>query len=62
MNEELKALEGISAPSLKEFWAWVKKTFTPAYRNEIEHYLSQATDHGDLEYRIKVLTRRGLLC
>ena len=60
MYEELKPLEGVSIPNLS-FWEWVKETFTPSYRNEIHDYLSQACDHVDLEERMRVLARRGML-
>ena len=45
--------------TLKEFWAWVQRTFTPTYRSEIEDYLSQSVDRIDLENRINLLMRRG---
>jgi hypothetical protein len=46
---------------LADFWAWVKKTFTPAYQSEIEEYLSHSTDHFDLENKMKLLRQRGLI-
>lgn len=60
MYEELKPLEGVSIPNLS-FWKWVKETFTPSYRDEIQEYLSQASDHADLEQRMQVLARRGMI-
>lgn len=60
MYEELSPLEGISEPRVS-FWSWVKETFTPAFQDEVNHYLSQATDHADLEQRMNYLARRGLL-
>ncbi len=48
-------------PDLSEFWDWVKRTFAPYYRTEIEAYLAEATDHADVEHRIKILQRRGMI-
>lgn len=61
MYEELKPLEGISPPQFREFWIWVKKTFTPSYRDEIHNYLSEAADIYELERRMKVLETRGMI-
>lgn len=61
MHEELKPLEGVSTPTLKDFWKWVLETFTPSYQDEINSYLSQATDHADLEQRMRTLSNRGML-
>lgn len=44
-----------------DFWGWVKKTFTISYQDEISSYLSQATDHADLEFRMQTLARRGMI-
>ena len=41
MSDSLDALSGVETPSLTDFWQWVKKTFTPAYRSEIEAYLAE---------------------
>jgi hypothetical protein len=46
---------------LTGFWYWVKKTFTPAYKNEIEAYLADSIDHADVERRIINLQRRGMI-
>lgn len=46
---------------LAQFWRWVKSNFTTSYQQEIKDYLSQATDHADLEYRMRVLAYRGML-
>ena len=46
---------------LSEFWTWVKRTFTDPYREEINAYLAQSIDHADVERRIKILMKRGLL-
>jgi hypothetical protein len=61
MHKELEALGGVETPMVADFWSWVKKTFTPSYQNEIEHYLNQSTDVFDLEFRMKMLARRGML-
>jgi hypothetical protein len=47
--------------NLKDFWDWVRETFTPSYRNEIEKYLAESTDHADIERRIISLQRRGMI-
>jgi hypothetical protein len=61
MSKELDALSGVETPSLTDFWQWVKKTFTPYYRSEIEAYLADSTSHADVENRIKLLQRRGMI-
>ena len=61
MSDSLDALSGVETPSLKDFWQWVKKTFTPAYRSEIEAYLAESQDHEDVERRILILQRRGMI-
>ena len=61
MSNKLDALSGVETPSLTDFWHWVKKTFTPHYRSEIEAYLAESTSHADVENRIKLLQRRGMI-
>ncbi len=61
MSNGLDALSGVETPSLNDFWQWVKNTFTPAYRSEIEAYLADSTDHADVERRILILQRRGMI-
>lgn len=61
MSNGLDALSGVETPSLSDFWQWVKETFTPAYRNEIEAYLADSVDHADVERRIINLQRRGMI-
>ena len=46
---------------LSEFWTWVKRTFTDPYREEINAYLAQSIDHADVERRIRVLMKRGMI-
>lgn len=48
-------------PSFSNFWVWVKETFTPQYRDEIEAYLANSTDVFDLERKIVYLSRRGMI-
>jgi hypothetical protein len=48
-------------PNLDEFWVWVKKTFKPDYRKEIEAYIAEAKNHVEVEARIKLLQRRGMI-
>ena len=52
---------GINMHMETEFWEWVKKTFQQSYQKEIEQYLAEADDRFDLEHRMQVLTRRGVL-
>jgi hypothetical protein len=40
---------------------WIKDAFTPPYQKEIESYLADATDLCDLERRIEILQRRGMV-
>ena len=46
---------------LSEFWTWVKRTFSDPYREEINTYLAQSIDHADVERRIRVLMKRGMI-
>ena len=61
MHRELEPLAGVEAPILADFWSWVKNTFTPHYRSEIEAYLADSVDHADVENRIRTLQRRGMI-
>ena len=61
MEKELEALGGVDTPKMSDFWDWVKRTFAPHYRNEIEAYLAESVDHFDAEQRIRHLQRRGML-
>jgi hypothetical protein len=40
---------------------WIREAFTPSYQEEVEQYLSQATDLADLERRMYTISRRGML-
>ena len=61
MKNDLRALEGVSVPTMTDFWSWVKKAFTPSYQTEVEMYLKDSVDHSDLENRMRTLMRRGML-
>jgi hypothetical protein len=47
--------------TLKHIMKWIQESFAPSYQSEIETYLSQSTDHADLEQRMRGLARRGML-
>lgn len=40
---------------------WIKDTFAPSYQKEIEAYLADSTDLCDLERRIQILQRGGIV-
>ena len=61
MMDDLKALEGVNVPSMKDFWSWVGKAFTPSYQDEVELYLKDSVDHKDLQCRVTTLMRRGMI-
>lgn len=61
MSKELDALSGVETPSLTDFWNWVKNTFTPSYRTEIESYLDDSVDYVDYENRVRILQQRGMI-
>lgn len=61
MYKELEALEGVHAPTMSDFWSWVRKAFTPSYQNEVEMYLKDSVDHKDLQTRVDILIRRGMI-
>ena len=61
MYKELEAFGGVHVPSMSDFWSWVEKAFTPSYQNEVEMYLKDCVDHKDLQSRMNVLIRRGLI-
>lgn len=47
--------------NINKFWLWAKDTFTPDYRKEIEEYLSMSYDNVDLENRIRLIQKRGMI-
>ena len=61
MSNGLDALSGVETPSLTDFWSWVKKSFSPYYKSEIEAYLADSVDHADVERRIRLLQQRGMI-
>jgi hypothetical protein len=48
-------------PDFNKFSSWVKETFTPNHRKEIEEYLATSVDVYDLERKITLLYRRGIV-
>ena len=61
MSDSLDALSGVETPSLKDVWNWIVDTFTPEYRSEVEAYLAESVDTCELEHRIKLLQKRGMI-
>lgn len=55
----IKKMQDQIKEKMEQFGDWLLKTIRPEYRNEVEQYLSQATDACDLEYRIRTLRERG---
>ena len=47
--------------SVNDLFVWIKDTFTPSYRKEVEAYLADSVDVFDLERRIRILQRRGIV-
>ena len=46
----------------RSYWLkWIKDTFTPPYQKEVETYLADSADLCDLERRIQILQRRGIV-
>jgi hypothetical protein len=43
------------------FSVWIKDTFTPPCQKKVESYLADSTDLCDLERRIVILQRRGMV-
>jgi len=61
VDANVSTAEDQQPTGLSEFWTWAKRTFTDPYRDEINTYLAQSIDHADVERRIKVLMKRGML-
>lgn len=61
MSTGLDALSGVETPSLNDVWKWVVDTFTPEYASEVESYLADSYDIFDLERRIELLQKRGVI-
>jgi hypothetical protein len=47
--------------SVHDVLEWIKDTFTPSYRKEVEAYLAESQDVFELERRIRILQRRGII-
>ena len=60
MHKELEALGGVETPTVN-FWNWVKRNFTLSYQSEIEAYMSDCVDHADVERKMQILIRRGMI-
>lgn len=51
----------VQLETIEKIMQWIKQAFTPSYQNEIEQYLEQSVDMCDLENRLKIIARRGML-
>jgi len=51
----------VQLETIEKITKWIKQAFTTSYQNEIEHYLNQSVDMCDLENRLKIIARRGML-
>ena len=54
-------LESLLEMSIHDILEWVRDTFTTSYRKEVEAYLAESADVFDLERRIRILQRRGIV-
>ena len=61
MHNGLEALGGVETPTYTNFWNWVRRTFTISYQDEVEYYLGQSADVAELDYRMRLLQKRGML-
>jgi hypothetical protein len=61
MHNGLEALGGVETPTYKNFWNWARRTFTVSYQDEVQYYLEQSADTAELENRMKLLQKRGML-
>jgi Protein of unknown function (DUF3563) len=43
------------------FLDWLASLFTQTNKKDIDAYLSESVDNHDLERRIKLLTRKGMM-
>ena len=60
MNDTLWS-KSVLDMSIHDLVEWLQDTFTPSYRKEVEAYLAESTDMFDLERRIRILQRRGIV-
>lgn len=49
------------SPSFSKFWAWLNQLAEDTSRKEIEQYLATAVDTHDLERKMQILYRRGIV-
>jgi hypothetical protein len=47
--------------SFDDIRLWINDVFTPTYRKEVEAYLAESVDIYDLERRVRMLQRRGMI-
>ena len=59
--KDTNLLESLLEMSIHDVLEWVRDTFTPSYRKEVEAYLADSADVFDLERRIRILQRRGVV-
>jgi len=59
--KDTNLLESLLEMSIHDILEWVRDTFTPSYRKEVEAYLADSVDVFDLERRIQILQRRGIV-
>ena len=48
-------------PSFSAFSQWLDDMFTASYRKEVDDYLATAVDIYDLERKMQILYRRGIV-
>ena len=60
MIMNLASLKSLT-PSFEQFFDWAAKTFTVDYRKQLEAHLEDADNHHDLERRMQILMRRGMM-
>ena len=56
----LQSLKSLT-PSFNKFFEWAAETFTVDYHKQLEAHLEDADNHHDLERRMQVLMRRGMM-
>jgi len=62
VEERARALRGKTiAGLLARFGQWLEARLRPGPRRDVEAYLAQATDHADLERRLRDVERRNEL-
>jgi len=62
IEERARALRGATISGLlARFGHWLEARLRPGPRRDVEAYLAQATDHADLERRLRDVERRNQL-